>query len=83
MGSFAVEDRVIRIHPSLDQAGVPGYFVAWIVFHEMLHGKHEVTPWAAAVVSTRAEFMARRATFRDYERAYAWEKRNIDRLLGG
>ena len=42
MGSFAVEDRVIRIHPALDQAGVPEYFVAWIVFHEMLHGKHEV-----------------------------------------
>ena len=42
MGSFAVEDRVIRIHPALDQACVPDYFVAWIVFHEMLHGKHEV-----------------------------------------
>ncbi|HSY39460.1 MAG TPA: hypothetical protein VLA79_08025, partial [Polyangia bacterium] len=42
MGSFAVEDRVIRIHPALDQACVPDYFVVWIVFHEMLHGKHEV-----------------------------------------
>jgi predicted metal-dependent hydrolase len=43
MGSFSVEDRIIRIHPALDQATVPPYFVAWIVFHEMLHGKHEVT----------------------------------------
>ena len=42
MGSFAVEDRIIRIHPVLDQPDVPSYFVAWIVFHEMLHGKHEV-----------------------------------------
>ena len=42
MGSFAVEDRIIRIHPALDQECVPDYFVAWIVFHEMLHGKHEV-----------------------------------------
>ena len=42
MGSFAVEDRIIRIHPALDQDCVPDYFVAWIVYHEMLHGKHEV-----------------------------------------
>ena len=44
MGSFAVEDRLIRIHPALDQAIVPEYFVSWIVFHEMLHGKHEIAP---------------------------------------
>ncbi|HEY0713816.1 MAG TPA: hypothetical protein VGF45_14145, partial [Polyangia bacterium] len=36
MGSFAVEDRLIRIHPVLDDSAVPEYFVAWIVFHEML-----------------------------------------------
>ena len=33
MGSFAVEDRMIRIHPVLDQADVPDYFIRWIVFH--------------------------------------------------
>ena len=30
MGSFAVEDRIIRIHPALDQDCVPDYFVASI-----------------------------------------------------
>jgi predicted metal-dependent hydrolase len=84
MGSFSVEDRIIRIHPSLDQAGVPSYFVAWIVFHEMLHGKHEVTRGEGGrrCFHTR-EFVAEEKTFAHYDRAYAWEKRNIDRLLGG
>ena len=83
MGSFSVEDRIIRIHPSLDQAGVPSYFVAWIVFHEMLHGKHEVTRVGGRRCFHTREFVAEEKTFAHYERAYAWEKRNIDRLLGG
>src|SRR5256886_10323533 len=36
MGSYSVEDRLIRIHRSLDRAVVPRVFVAWVVFHEML-----------------------------------------------
>jgi predicted metal-dependent hydrolase len=83
MGSFSVEDRIIRIHPSLDQQGVPPYFVAWIVFHEMLHGKHEVTRVGGRRCFHTKEFLADEKTFAQYERAYAWEKRNIDRLLGG
>jgi hypothetical protein len=83
MGSFSVEDRIIRIHPSLDQPGVPPYFVAWIVFHEMLHGKHEVTRVGGRRCFHTKEFLAEEKTFAHYQRAYAWEKRNIERLLGG
>jgi predicted metal-dependent hydrolase len=82
MGSFSVEDRMIRIHPALDQATVPRYFVAWIVFHEMLHGKHEVTRVGGRRCFHTREFVAEERTFQHYQRAYAWEKRNIDRLLG-
>jgi hypothetical protein len=82
MGSFSVEDRVIRIHPALDQAAVPRYFVAWIVFHEMLHGKHEVTRVGGRRCFHTKEFLADERTFQHYQRAFAWEKRNIDRLLG-
>lgn len=82
MGSFSVEDRIIRIHPALDQPGVPEYFVAWIVFHEMLHGKHEVTRVGGRRCFHPREFLEEERTFAEYERACAWEKRNIDRLLG-
>jgi hypothetical protein len=81
MGSFAVEDRVIRIHPSLDQDNVPDFFVAWIVFHEMLHGKHEVLRSNGRRRFHTEEFLAEERTFPDYVRACAWEKANLDRLL--
>jgi hypothetical protein len=81
MGSFAVEDRVIRIHPALDQESVPDFFVAWIIFHEMLHGKHEVRRANGRRRFHTAEFLAEERTFPDYARACAWEKANLDRLL--
>jgi predicted metal-dependent hydrolase len=81
MGSFAVEDRLIRIHPSLDQDNVPDYFVSWIVFHEMLHGKHEVIRTNGRRRFHTQEFLDEEKTFPDYERACAWEKANLDRLL--
>jgi hypothetical protein len=82
MGSFAVEDRLIRIHPVLDDPAVPDYFVAWIVFHEMLHGKFEVVRKGDRRCFHSKEFMAEERSFREYERASAWERANIDRLLG-
>jgi hypothetical protein len=82
MGSFAVEDRLIRIHPVLDHASVPDYFVAWIVFHEMLHGKYEVIRKGDRRCFHTKEFIAEERTFRDYQRACAWERANMDRLLG-
>jgi hypothetical protein len=82
MGSFAVEDRIIRIHPVLDHAAVPDYFVAWIVFHEMLHGKHAVVRKGDRRCFHTKEFLAEERTFGEYERAAAWERANMDRLLG-
>jgi hypothetical protein len=81
MGSFAVEDRIIRIHPTLDRADVPDFFVAWIVFHEMLHGKHEVLRANGRRRFHTPEFLAEEAAFPDFARARAWEKANLDRLL--
>jgi predicted metal-dependent hydrolase len=82
MGSFSVEDRIIRIHPSLDQPGVPPYFVAWIVFHEMLHGKYAVVRRGDRRCFHSKEFLAEERTFPEYQRACAWERAHIDRLLG-
>ena len=82
MGSFAVEDRLIRIHPVLDHPSVPDYFVAWIVFHEMLHGKYEVVRKGDRRCFHTKEFVAEERTFRDYHRACVWERSNMDRLLG-
>ena len=37
LGSYSAVERLIRIHPTLDRAWVPRYFVASIIHHEMLH----------------------------------------------
>ncbi len=36
-GAWHPATQTIRIHPLLDDARVPAFFVAFIVFHEMLH----------------------------------------------
>lgn len=38
-GSFDTELNLIRIHPSLDHAGVPPAFMRFLVFHELLHAE--------------------------------------------
>ena len=37
LGSYSNLERLIRIHPALDRSWVPRYFVAFVVYHEMLH----------------------------------------------
>jgi hypothetical protein len=83
MGSYSVQDRLIRIHPRLDAPWVPPYFVSWIVFHEMLHGMHDVVRVGKRRCFHSKDFLAEEKTFPDYQQASAWEKRNMARLLGG
>ena len=83
MGSFAVEDRIIRIHPILDQDDVPAFFIRWIVFHEMLHGRHDIVRKGRRRIFHSPAFIADEQSYPDFARATAWEKANLDRLLGG
>jgi hypothetical protein len=81
MGSYSVEDRLIRIHRSLDRQFVPRFFVEWIVYHEMLHQVHE-----APIVNGRRQFHTRafledEACFEYYAAARAWERAHLDALL--
>jgi hypothetical protein len=81
MGSYSVEDRLIRIHRSLDRAFVPRFFVEWIVYHEMLHQVHEIK-----VVNGRRQFHTREflhdeARFEHYVAARRWERIHLDALL--
>ncbi|MCC6214701.1 MAG: hypothetical protein IT376_07515 [Polyangiaceae bacterium] len=81
LGSYSVSERLVRVHPVLDQPWVPRYFLSYIVYHELLH---HVVP--GATVRSRfslhtAEFARREREFRHYERAIEWERRHIDRLL--
>lgn len=81
MGSYSVEDRLIRIHPSLDREFVPRYFVEWIVYHEMLHQKHHIPVIGGRRQFHTAAFMREEASFEYFERARRWEQQNLNRLL--
>jgi len=83
LGTYLPEDRLIRIHPALDQPWVPGFFVQAVVFHEILH--HDMP----AVVQdgrrhyhTRA-FRTRERSFEYHSAAQQWQEENLWRLLRG
>lgn len=81
LGSYDLNERLIRVHPVLDQTWVPQYVVTSVVFHEMLHEKHGAlwspTGWRTHTPAFRAE----ERSHPDFERARAWEARNLSRLL--
>ena len=82
MGSYVVEDRLIRIHRSLDRAFVPRYFVAWIVFHEMLHQVHDIKVGRTGRREFHSkDFLSDEAQFQFYEEARAFERAYLDELL--
>ena len=81
-GSYDFEQRLIRIHPALDEDWVPENFVDFVVYHELLH---VVVPPIVDEAGNRnlhpPEFREREQRFPHYEEAVAWERRNLDRLM--
>ncbi len=73
VGSYSERSNTIRINPVLDRIAVPRYYVALIVYHEMLHAAMG-TPLRGKRRSVHSrEFKKREKLFKDYEKAMAWE----------
>lgn len=81
LGSYTARDKLIRVHPALDAAFVPRFFVEYIVYHEMLH--HVMPPSRAGKRRSLhgPDFQARERNFEQFEAALRWEQENLDRLL--
>ncbi len=73
---------LVRIHPVLDCASVPAWFVRFVIFHEVLHAVHppETLPSGRRRVHTRAFRQAERA-HPDHDRAQAWKNEHLPRLI--
>ncbi|MBN1962737.1 MAG: hypothetical protein JW841_17540 [Deltaproteobacteria bacterium] len=80
LGLYLPNDRLIRIHPALDQAFVPHYYVTWIVFHEMLHDVFGIDQNRKQAVHP-PELKVVEQTFPHYALCKQWEKQNLFRLL--
>lgn len=80
LGSYSHYDRLIRIHPSLDRRWVPRYFLEYVMFHEMLHHVMPHTKSGRRALHP-PEFREREKEYRHYDRAMAWERAHLGRLL--
>lgn len=69
--------NLVTINPILDQGAVPRFFVAFVVFHEMLHA---VEP-ADAGRGHYPEFRRVERMHPDYRRAERWQRRNLSLLM--
>lgn len=83
LGVYDHQAREIRIHPALDRSDVPRFFVAFIVFHEMLHQLFPSPPGPGRKVHHPKAFRAREQAFPLYGVAIRWEKENLLGLLRG
>lgn len=81
LGSYSFDRGVIRIHPVLDQPFVPAYVVVGVVYHEMLHHVLGTQNASGRRRVHSAEFKKREAVYINFQRALAWEKANLKKLL--
>mgnify|MGYP000623793155 CR=1 FL=1 len=81
LGSYSVEEQLIRIHPVLDARDVPRFFAAWIIYHEMLHEVHDMPIVDGRRVYHTPEFRRAEAQFEHYAEAVLWERTQVRKLL--
>jgi SprT-like family protein len=75
LGSYSDRSNTIRINPVLDRKTVPRYYVAFVVYHEMLHAAVGLLLRGKRRSIHPREFRKREKLFKDYERAIAWERK--------
>jgi predicted metal-dependent hydrolase len=75
LGSYSQDIDLIRINPVLELAKVPGYFLEYVVYHEMLHADMKNAPSIGRRKVHSSEFKRREKLFLHYDRAMTWEKK--------
>ena len=81
-GTIQEEDRMIRIHPLLDRAFVPTWFLEYVVYHEMLHAMvPDKFDASGRRLVHHKKFMDRERRFHWFRRAKNWEQENLARFL--
>ncbi len=81
LGTYLPDEKLIRVHPVLDQAWVPDYYVASVVFHEMLHHAIPAKRVGGRRVYHGKDFRTRERGFVYHDQAEAWEKQNLTKIL--
>lgn len=74
LGSYNHHTTEIRIHPLLNAANVPAFFIQSVIYHEYLH--HVLGP------SHNRRFHQAERQFRYHRESQEWIRRNLFLLLG-
>ena len=76
------DDRMIRIHPLLDRAFVPAWFLEYVIYHEMCHAVvRDKYDTAGRRIVHHEKFWDRERRFHWFKRAKSWEEDNLARFL--
>ncbi|MCA8979612.1 MAG: hypothetical protein H6831_10310 [Planctomycetes bacterium] len=82
LGSYCSRKRLVRVHPVLDSAAVPTWFVESVLHHEFLHA---ALPTELGSDGRRLHhgplFRSRERRHPDLDRALAWQTAHIARLI--
>lgn len=82
LGSYDHTAHLVRIHPVLDQPGVPAFFVRSVLFHELLHGALPVErDGAGRWIHHPPEFRRREQARPEHAAALRFERRHLGALL--
>lgn len=83
LGSYQPGSHLVRIHPVLDQAAVPAWFVRYVLFHEHLHAAvpSETDEATGRTAHHGPRFRVRERAYADLTRALAWERLHLPSLL--
>jgi hypothetical protein len=74
LGSYSNTTDTIRINPVLDKRSVPGYYIEFVVYHEMLHSAIGIQKKNGRRAVHTRDFREREQLFKEYEMAMQWEK---------
>ncbi|MCX6988035.1 MAG: hypothetical protein NTZ52_00780 [Chlamydiae bacterium] len=83
LGYYNSGKKCIRIHTSLNHPFFPPYFVAYVIYHEMVHSIAPPMPGRTRRKVHHEEFRKRERGFHDYAIAKQWEQENLAKILYG
>jgi predicted metal-dependent hydrolase len=74
LGRYDATHHTIFVSRLFDSPAVPAYVVEYVMFHEMLHVKHQTRVHASRIIVHTPEFKTEERTFPHFQEAKLWLK---------